>query len=113
MLIGRHPECDVRLELPAISRRHCLVALAYDRITIRDLGSRHGLLLNGQPCEEALLSPGDELAIGPLLYRFEDDPPDPPKPPPEATAKRPSPPSLPEIDPDGDLVPLSELFLLE
>ena len=47
LLIGRHPECDVRIESPKVSRRHCCVATAYDRVLIRDLGSRNGVRVNG------------------------------------------------------------------
>ena len=72
LLVGRHPECDVRIDLPKVSRRHCCVALAYDRVVIRDLGSRNGVRVNGRVVEEAQLRPGDEVAIGPLLYRLED-----------------------------------------
>lgn len=71
LLIGRHPECDVRIDLPKISRRHCCVALAYDRVLIRDLGSHNGVRINGRPVEEAVLRPGDEVAIGPFIYRLE------------------------------------------
>src|SRR3954464_5142581 len=86
LLIGRHPECDVRLDLAKISRRHCCVALAYDRVMIRDLGSRNGLRVNGLVVEEAQLRLGDEVAIGPILYRLEQDAPPPPPP----LAKRPA-----------------------
>ena len=72
LLVGRHAECDFRLDLPKISRRHCCLALAYDRVLIRDLGSYNGLRVNGQPVEEAQLRPGDEIAIGPLIYRLVD-----------------------------------------
>lgn len=114
LLVGRHPECDVRFDLPSISRRHCCLAIAYDRLTIRDLGSLHGVWINGIRREEAHLKPGDEIAIGPLLFRFEEDIPAPvatlPAPKPAAQT---SPPSLPNMpipsDTDGDLVPLSEL----
>ena len=71
ILIGRHLECDVRLDSPKISRRHCCVAIAYDRIVIRDLGSQNQIRVNGQVVEEARLQSGDEVAIGPLLYRLE------------------------------------------
>ena len=64
LLIGRHPECDFRIDLPKISRRHCCVALAYDRIFVRDLGSLNGVRVNGRVVEEALLHSGDEVAIG-------------------------------------------------
>jgi len=117
MLIGRHPECDVRIDLPKISRRHCCVALAYDRVVLRDLGSRNGLRVNGLIIEEATLEPGDEVAIGPLLFRVEN--PDAAKPavnaPPPAKALPPppqaAPPSLPFLsqspsDLDDDLIPI-------
>src|ERR1700704_6037355 len=85
LLIGRHPECDVRIDLPKVSRRHCCVALAYDRVVIRDLGSRNGLRVNGWLVEEAQLQGGDEIAIGPILYRVEVE-----APPPPPVAKRPA-----------------------
>ena len=71
LLIGRHLECDVRIESPKISRRHCCVAMAYDRVLIRDLGSRNGVRVNGRPVDESRLFCGDELAIGPVLFRLE------------------------------------------
>ncbi|WP_165229789.1 FHA domain-containing protein [Aquisphaera insulae] len=70
LLIGRHSECDVRINLPKISRRHCCLVMAYDRILIRDLGSHNGVRVNGRPVEESRLRPGDEVAIGPLIYRL-------------------------------------------
>jgi len=70
-LVGRHPECDIRIDLPQISRRHCCLAMAQDQIIIRDLGSRHGVWLNGRQIQESRLRPGDEIAIGHLLYRLE------------------------------------------
>ncbi len=72
LLLGRHPECDVRIDSPKISRRHCCLALAYDRVLITDLGSRNGLRVNGVVVEQVQIFPGDEIAIGPLLYRLED-----------------------------------------
>lgn len=114
LLIGRHPECDVRIDLPKISRRHCCVALAYDRVMIRDLGSRNGLRVNGLVIDEAMLRPGDEVAIGPILYRVEQDPP--PSPPPTAKApvgnhKPVSLPDLPDLPDDTgeNLIPIADL----
>ena len=45
--------------------------MAHDQIIIRDLGSRHGVWLNGRQIQEARLKAGDEIAIGHLLYRLE------------------------------------------
>jgi pSer/pThr/pTyr-binding forkhead associated (FHA) protein len=74
LLIGRHLDCDVRIDSPKISRRHCCVALAYDRVLIRDLGSRNGVRVNGRLIEESRLFFGDELAIGPVLFRMDLEP---------------------------------------
>lgn len=132
-LVGRHPECDLRIENIKVSRRHCCLALVYDRVVIRDLGSRNAIRVNGVVVDEATLVPGDEVAIGPLLYRVEgvEDaaaavpaPASKAAPTPASKAAPVSPPSrepkvsesvnLPEIDPDsngsnGDLVPLLDI----
>ncbi len=71
LLIGRHVECDVRINSPKVSRRHCCLAMAYDRVLIRDLGSRNGVRVNGRSVDESRLYDGDELAIGPILFRLE------------------------------------------
>ena len=71
LLIGRHLECDVRINSPKVSRRHCCLAMAYDRVLIRDLGSRNGVRVNGRSVDESRLYEGDELAIGPILFRLE------------------------------------------
>ena len=112
LLIGRHLECDARLDSPKISRRHCCVALVYDRVMIRDLGSRNGLRVNGRQVEETELSPGDEVAIGPIIFRMEEEAPSPSPPPPAPVPPAASvkPPSLPELpdpnDPDQELIPI-------
>ena len=107
ILIGRHPECDVRIDSPQISRRHCCVALAYDRLMIRDLGSRNGVRVNGRVVEETRPQPGDEVAIGHFLYRFEWPCPRPPR---RRPPTRPAPRPPPIIDLDDDLIPLDRLI---
>ena len=129
LLIGRHPECDVRIDLPKISRRHCCLALAYDRVLIRDLGSHNGLRVNGRLVEEARLHAGDEVAIGPVIYRLEveavrpspaapNSPPARPPSPSQKVAERSPvpatrPPSPMPVSPDSemDLIPLDDLDL--
>jgi predicted component of type VI protein secretion system len=125
LLIGRHLDCDVRIDSPKISRRHCCVAMAYDRVLIRDLGSRHGVRVNGRLVEETRLYPGDELAIGPILFRLEAEAEEPgnlgamvsrPSQPPRAARPGSAPASLqpaasnPRARPDSDidLVPLDD-----
>ena len=118
ILIGRHSECDVRLDLPQISRRHCCVGLAYNRLLIRDLGSRNGVRVNGRLVDESPLRAGDEVAIGPLIYRLEEEslpPPTSAKPAkPAVRAPEPAPQSLPDLPmpvggDDSELIPLDDL----
>lgn len=118
MLIGRHPECDIRIDREQISRRHCCLAQAYDRVLIRDLGSRNGVRVNGRMVVESRLVPGDEVAIAHLIYRLEADPARPPAHPAsggQAGSARPAPPNtLPPAPPgasDDDLIPLDDDFL--
>jgi pSer/pThr/pTyr-binding forkhead associated (FHA) protein len=89
-LIGRHLECDVRIDSPKISRRHCCLAMAYDRVLIRDLSSRNGVRVNGRQVDEARLHVGDELAIGPIIFRLEAEEDDPRALSSPATRKAPS-----------------------
>ena len=111
ILIGRHPECDVRINLPQVSRRHCCVAMAYDRLVIRDLGSSNGVRVNGRVIEEAQLDLGDEVAIAHIIYRLVDDPAPKPKPkaqPPQGPGPTPSKGDDSIIDISDDFIPLDD-----
>lgn len=111
LLVGRHPECDWRLNLPKISRRHCCFALAYDRVIVRDLGSRNGVRVNGREIDEVQLRRGDEVAIGPLLFRVEEasDAASAPRPENSPTpAGRAQPPSSDDDAPEVELIPLDD-----
>lgn len=112
VLIGRHPECDVRIDRPQVSRRHCCLALSYDRLVIRDLGSRNGLRVNGRVVNEARLVPGDEIAIAHVLYRLEHEAvptPTPSRSVPQSVIPVPNPLSPELIPDDGDVIPLLPL----
>ena len=67
-MFGRGPECDVRPNSDLVSRQHCLLHVTEETVTIRDLGSMNGTLVNGQLVTAArLLNHGDTLQIGPLV----------------------------------------------
>lgn len=68
VLIGRHPECDVRIDSHKISRRHCVVVQLSDGYHIRDLGSTNGVYINGQRVDQGVLTPDTEFQIGNLKY---------------------------------------------
>lgn len=68
-VIGRAAGCNLRPQSDAISRQHCAVFNKGDRVTIKDLGSRNGTVLNGEKLDgEEELKTGDELVVGPLHF---------------------------------------------
>ncbi len=70
-LIGRDPECRVRINSPKVSRRHARVIVAETQATVEDLGSKNGTYLERELVEEAKpLTDGDEISVGPALFVF-------------------------------------------
>jgi len=75
-VVGRHSDCQVVLDAPAVSRQHCAITLAADGATVEDLRSRNGTLLNGAILSAPKrLEDGDELGIcGHRLTFFSESP---------------------------------------
>ncbi len=73
LVVGRHPQCDARLDSIRVSRRHCCMMQDKDSgdVVVRDLGSTNGIRINGQRVEMGKLRPGDELAIAHIRFRLE------------------------------------------
>jgi pSer/pThr/pTyr-binding forkhead associated (FHA) protein len=68
-LIGRSPECHLCAGSTSISRRHCAITRNGTKVSIQDLGSRNGTLVNGLKTEgEVELQSGDEITIGSLGF---------------------------------------------
>lgn len=66
LLAGRQLDCDLRMNVPAVSRRHAEFFRTEAGWTIRDLGSRNGTELNGtklEPEQTVLLKAGDEIVF--------------------------------------------------
>jgi hypothetical protein len=63
--IGRSPTADIRLDDPAVSRRHALLVHEADRnLQVIDDRSLSGVYVNGRRVHWAELSDGDELRLG-------------------------------------------------
>lgn len=71
VVVGRHPQCDARLDSIRISRRHCCMTQDHGDLIVRDLGSTNGIRINGQRVEMGRLRPGDELSIAHIRYRLD------------------------------------------
>jgi pSer/pThr/pTyr-binding forkhead associated (FHA) protein len=69
--IGRHPELDVRLDDPSVSRFHCQIDQINGTLWVRDLGSSCGIFVNGFHIPQSHLMPGDRLTIGTLSFRVD------------------------------------------
>jgi pSer/pThr/pTyr-binding forkhead associated (FHA) protein len=62
--IGRGSDADVQIGDAWVSRRHCQLDQRDGALVLRDLGSRHGTLVNRAYVSEVELLPGDEITIG-------------------------------------------------
>ena len=62
--MGRHPDCELVLDLPSVSRQHAALSVSLDGVLIEDLRSRNGTLVNGVPLSGVRrLLHGDEVLI--------------------------------------------------
>jgi pSer/pThr/pTyr-binding forkhead associated (FHA) protein len=71
LLVGRHPECDARIDSVMISRHHCTISADGGEIVIRDLGSTNGTWINDRRVDSARLRPGDRVSIAHLRFIVE------------------------------------------
>jgi hypothetical protein len=70
-VLGRGTEADIRLPDTGVSRKHADVQLAGTVVTVEDLGSTNGTLVNGRRVGRQDLADGDVIRIGHsvLVYR--------------------------------------------
>ena len=70
IVVGRDPACEISHDDSLLSRRHAEFVTAGNVVTVKDLGSRNGVFVNGARASEQTLEPGDIVQIGPLRARF-------------------------------------------
>lgn len=74
-VIGRSGECDVSLDVAAVSRRHANVTRAGGRFYVEDLESRNGTLVNGQKIVgRTPLRDGDRILVCDQEFSFHQGP---------------------------------------
>lgn len=76
-LVGRAPECQVCLSDPSVSRRHAEISLDGQGLSVRDLGSTSGTLLEGRSVSQARVAPGQGLSFGAVTLELLPPPSDP------------------------------------
>lgn len=72
-IIGRRPECDIRLRERAVSGIHAEIVRNRDVVTINDLASTNGTLVNGTRIKHPVpLTQGALLKLGNCIFKFAD-----------------------------------------
>ena len=70
-VLGRHPECDIVLDVAAVSRQHARIAQENGDFLLEDLGSRNGTFVNGKKISgQQALQEGDRIVICDVSFDF-------------------------------------------
>lgn len=70
-LLGRAGACDLVIDDPSVSRQHLKLLVDDSRVVLEDLGSRHGVWVDGKRVEHFSLTPGEWFHVGvvPMVLR--------------------------------------------
>lgn len=72
-VIGRGEECDLRVPVLSVSRKHCEVTVGSAGVAVKDLASSNGTYVNNKRVNETALSAGDRLVVGPVVFTLQVD----------------------------------------
>lgn len=73
-VIGRREDCDLRIPVGDVSRKHCRIVKDGDSLRIEDLGSSNGTYHNGVRVEkDVAISAGDSVQVGPVVFVLQVD----------------------------------------
>jgi two-component system, NtrC family, response regulator AtoC len=68
LVFGRVPTCDVAIDHEAVSRKHAVFRRSGEQVTVSDLDSRNGTIVNGSPIDAPRrLAVGDTVGVGPAI----------------------------------------------
>ena len=72
-IIGRGTECDLRVPVLSVSRKHCELTATDEGVSVRDLGSSNGTYVNNERVGKQTLKAGDRLVVGPIAFTVQID----------------------------------------
>src|SRR4051812_17693377 len=75
-VMGRHPDCQIVIEVGAVSRNHCQVVREGSEYKLEDLNSRNGTFLNEEIDKIAgrrTLKLGDVMRVCEVSFTFGND----------------------------------------
>ena len=77
-VMGRHPECQIVIDVGAVSRQHAAVVREGNEYYLEDLNSRNGTFLNDEPTKieaRRQLKTGDVVRVCEVSFTFHGDMP--------------------------------------
>jgi predicted component of type VI protein secretion system len=72
LIAGRTVQCDLHLDDPSVSRRHCSMAVDNGLVRVRDLQSANGTFINERQITDATARPGDLIRLGAAIIEVRD-----------------------------------------
>ena len=69
-VVGRAPECVLRLDESGLSRQHARLVPTGDGVQVEDVGSTNGTFINGKRVQRGFAAPGDEIGFDTLRFRL-------------------------------------------
>jgi len=72
-VVGRHPDCDIVIDHPAISGRHMLFRVVNRTVYVEDLASTNGTRVNGIATSHQVVHHLDLIEVGRHRIHFFDD----------------------------------------
>ena len=73
LIVGRSSGCDLLVDHPTVTARHCKVSMSAGVLWLEDLESENGTFVNERRISDgrrAMVQPGDVVRIGPALLCF-------------------------------------------
>ncbi len=72
MVAGRGQDCELKMDYQGVSRKHFKVKYADKGITIEDLGSKFGIMIDGKKIEgsSARLKSGNSIQLGEVTLKY-------------------------------------------
>lgn len=73
-LLGRAPNCDIKLPSPNVSKEHTRIEVFDDKLIVTDAGSRNGTFVNGVQVRSSKARSGDKIAAHDIFFEVQKVP---------------------------------------
>jgi diguanylate cyclase (GGDEF)-like protein len=70
IVIGRSTDADIQIDDENVSRRHALISVTPDEVTVKDLESTNGTFVNSRRIKQVVLEDGDLLMISSTVLKY-------------------------------------------